>query len=216
MIYFLKACIESLCARVTALEGGTGGGGGGTETLTVADNFVLDTTNETLSFDYTDENTDVNTVTADISPLIQKTARFGVQSGQLINNVGAPWNLISFETSATWDDIGIVITSGGDGLLIPEGVYQFSYTLNMFDDNSQRVAHRERFLLTSVVPAGYDSMEGHNYMRDSSGHDSAANVYVDSFKTTQSEALQFQVQTNSSQLNTTSVTGGWLNITKIA
>ncbi len=141
--------------------------------------------------------------------LSMKHARFPI-TPNTIANIGAPWNEILIGTPSI-DTIGTSV-SGGD-VKLPVGVYMIDIVLNFFDDNSARAAHRERIMIDG---AEYSSMEGHNYLRDATNHDSAANVYPDLFAVSDGQVLSIEAQTNSTLVGFTDVTGGWVRLLKIA
>lgn len=142
-----------------------------------------------------------------------KTARLTIPL-QTINNAGAPWDQIDI-TGTTFDQIGGTVSSGFDYIVPDDGVYEIISTVNYLDNNSPRVAHRQRYLINGVVPTGYNNFEGHNYMRDATGHDSAANVHSEIYELDAGDEITLQAQTNSSQANTTTIIASWVVIKKL-
>lgn len=124
---------------------------------------------------------------------------------QTITNTGAVLNRLNTITSDV-DLIGLTI--GADSITLPTGNYMIEYYINVFDNNSARVAHRS---ILRVDGALRSTIEGNNYLRDASAHDSSHIHHKDIV----SGVVTLDLQTTSSVNNTTSITGGHILITKL-
>ena len=132
-------------------------------------------------------------------------------SVQTVNNVGSALNNLLFDTPE-FDTIGLTVS--GNLITLPStAFYDVMLVINTFDNNSPRVAHR---IILNIDGVEYSRLEGENYMRDASGHDSSSIKYPEIVKTvTNNQVIDYQVQTHSVLTNTTDITSGWLIIKQL-
>lgn len=129
---------------------------------------------------------------------------------QTVNNVGAVWNKITFNTP-TFDNIGLTIA--GNVITFPDtGIIEAMLVINFFDNNSARVAHRVRL---NVAGGIYSVIEGENYMRDATFHDNSSIKFPDAFSINANESINYEIQSHSSLANTSNITGGWLILKRL-
>lgn len=124
-----------------------------------------------------------------------------------ITNTGAPLNRLSGITT-DYDDIGLTVAT--DSIDLGTGTYEVKYVINMFDNNSARVAHRS---ILNVDATPYSTVQGNNYMRDATAHD---NAHIDHEDLVKGGVLTMDLQTHSSTGNTTNIIDGYILIKKLA
>lgn len=144
-----------------------------------------------------------------------QVSRLITTPGQTVNNVGGVWNLITMsQMTAPLDQIGLTI-SGGGFQAPSDGLYKVASNINYFDDNSARVSHAHRYLINNLQPTEYTNMDGMDYIRDGSGDEEAANWYEDVFFLQSGDILTLESQANSGTTNTSTVSSGWMIVTRL-